>query len=110
MLKNLFLATLAVTALAAPATEARAEGESLNTAALPLGASTNDISIAGVSCHVNANNVNYRSGPGTNYPSYGQVHKGRGFWWTVWNSRGWCKGNIKNGRDNVWIYCPYLTC
>lgn len=27
-------------------------------------------------CTITANNVNYRSGPATYYPSYGQLHKG----------------------------------
>ncbi|AKZ53344.1 conserved exported protein of unknown function [Streptomyces ambofaciens ATCC 23877] len=58
-------------------------------------------------CFVTENNVNFRSGPGTNYPSLGQVHRGQGF--DVAELSGdWFKGTLWGGPSNVWIHWAYL--
>ncbi|WP_112248356.1 SH3 domain-containing protein [Kribbella monticola] len=62
------------------------------------------------SCHINQNNVNYRSGPGTQYPSYGQVHAGQPFDGRMSTSGGWILGNLPGIRNNVWILGDYVTC
>ncbi len=58
-------------------------------------------------CWVQENNVNFRTGPGTNYPSLGQVHRGQGFDVTSW-AGPWFKGNLWGGPRNVWIHGQYL--
>lgn len=63
---------------------------------------------AGV-CTVNDNGVNYRGGPGTDYPVLGQVNKGQNL-----NARGqqgnWIMGDLWGGRTGVWIHTAYLNC
>ncbi|MEW2267583.1 SH3 domain-containing protein [Streptomyces sp. NPDC047853] len=49
----------------------------------------------------------FRSGPGTNYPSLGQVHRGQGFD-VVELSGDWFKGTLWGGPSNVWIHWAYL--
>ncbi|HEY3556976.1 MAG TPA: hypothetical protein VGL05_05925 [Kribbella sp.] len=61
-------------------------------------------------CHVNTNNVNYRSGPGTQYPSYGQVHYGQTFDGRLSTTGGWMLGNLPGIRNGVWIQGLYITC
>ncbi|MGZ0153515.1 hypothetical protein ACXJJ3_41060 [Kribbella sp. WER1] len=61
-------------------------------------------------CHVNTNNVNYRSGPGTQYPSYGQVHAGQAFDGRLSTTGGWMLGNLPGIRNDVWIQGSYITC
>lgn len=61
-----------------------------------------------MTCYVTANNVNFRSGPGINYPSLGQVHAGQGFD-TVELSGDWFRGNLWGGPSNVWIHASYLN-
>ncbi|MGW7362865.1 SH3 domain-containing protein [Streptomyces sp. NPDC054841] len=60
-------------------------------------------------CFVNDNGVNYRGGPGTDYPVLGQVDKGQGF-----EARGqegnWVMGDLWGGRTGVWIHVAYLDC
>ncbi|MGZ0153514.1 SH3 domain-containing protein [Kribbella sp. WER1] len=73
------------------------------TTASAASAGTDDI---GVNCFITENNVNYRSGPGTQYPSYGQVNKGQGFY--MYGSSGqWYYGDMWGGRKGVWIYQDY---
>ncbi|KAH0592619.1 hypothetical protein MHUMG1_09609 [Metarhizium humberi] len=74
--------------------------------ATPAGANT---AAADYTCTVNADNVNYRTGPGTQYPSLGQVNQGQNIDITG-NSNGWCQGNLWGGPAAVWIYCQYLNC
>ncbi|MFH8750406.1 SH3 domain-containing protein [Streptomyces rimosus] len=60
-------------------------------------------------CTVNDNGVNYRGGPGTNYPVLGQVNKGQKM-----NAKGregsWVMGDLWGGRTGVWIHVAYLDC
>ncbi|MGW7516254.1 SH3 domain-containing protein [Streptomyces sp. NPDC054796] len=60
-------------------------------------------------CTVNDNGVNYRGGPGSNYPVLGQVNKGQKM-----NAKGkegsWVMGDLWGGRTGVWIHVAYLDC
>ncbi|MFH9402578.1 SH3 domain-containing protein [Streptomyces sp. NPDC017638] len=60
-------------------------------------------------CTVNDNGVNYRGGPGTNYPVLGQVNRGQKI-----NAKGregsWVMGDLWGGRTGVWIHVAYLDC
>ncbi|MEU7260706.1 SH3 domain-containing protein [Streptomyces rimosus] len=60
-------------------------------------------------CTVNDNGVNYRGGPGTNYPVLGQVNRGQKM-----NAKGregsWVMGDLWGGRTGVWIHVAYLDC
>ncbi|KAH7043679.1 hypothetical protein BKA57DRAFT_470385 [Linnemannia elongata] len=60
-------------------------------------------------CTVNDDGVNYRGGPGPNYPVFGTVNKGQNL-----NYRGrtgdWIMGDLWGGRTGVWIYTAYLDC
>ncbi|KOG55338.1 hypothetical protein ADK76_21650 [Streptomyces griseoflavus] len=60
-------------------------------------------------CTVNDNGVNYRGGPGTNYPVLGQVNRGQKM-----NAKGregsWVMGDLWGGRTGVWIHVAYLNC
>jgi uncharacterized protein YgiM (DUF1202 family) len=65
--------------------------------------------VAATVCTVNDNGVNYRGGPGENYPVFGQVNKGQKL-----NYRGqqgnWVMGDLWGGRTGVWIHTAYLDC
>ena len=78
------------------------------TSATTASASTASPDDIGVNCFITENNVNYRSGPGTNYPSFGQVNKGQGFW-VYGNTGRWLHGNLWGGRAGVWIYADYCS-
>ncbi len=78
------------------------------TSATTASASTSSADDIGVNCFITDNNVNYRSGPGTQYPSYGQVNRGQGFW-VYGNSGRWLHGNLWGGRADVWIYGDYCS-
>lgn len=60
-------------------------------------------------CTVNDNGVNYRGGPGTDYPVLGQVDRGQNL-----DYRGqqgnWVMGDLWGGRTGVWIHVAYLDC
>ncbi|WP_149547052.1 SH3 domain-containing protein [Streptomyces marokkonensis] len=60
-------------------------------------------------CTVNDNGVNFRGGPGTEYPVLGQVNRGQQF-----DARGqqgdWVMGDVVGGRTGVWIHVAYLDC
>ncbi|GGV83247.1 hypothetical protein GCM10015535_25950 [Streptomyces gelaticus] len=62
-----------------------------------------------VVCTVNDNGVNFRGGPGTNYPVLGTVNRGQKL-----NARGqqdeWVMGDLWGGRTGVWIHVAYLDC
>ncbi|GAA3749991.1 SH3 domain-containing protein [Streptomyces tremellae] len=64
---------------------------------------------AAVTCTVNDNGVNYRGGPGENYPVFGKVNRGQKI-----NVRGrqgnWYMGDLWGGRTGVWIHVAYVTC
>ncbi|MEV5341187.1 SH3 domain-containing protein [Streptomyces sp. NPDC052676] len=64
---------------------------------------------AAVLCVVNDNGVNFRGGPGPEYPVLGQVHRGQQF-----NAHGqegnWVHGDVVGGRTGVWIHVAYLDC
>ncbi|MGC0418205.1 SH3 domain-containing protein [Embleya sp. AB8] len=59
-------------------------------------------------CTVNDNGVNFRGGPGTNYPVLGVVNQGQNL-----DYRGrtgdWIFGNLWGGPTGVWIYVAYLN-
>ncbi|KAA6213012.1 SH3 domain-containing protein [Streptomyces albofaciens JCM 4342] len=65
--------------------------------------------VQAIVCTVNDNGVNYRGGPGTNYPVLGQVNRGQKM-----NARGregsWIMGDLWGGRTGVWIHAAYLDC
>jgi uncharacterized protein YraI len=54
-----------------------------------------------------ANNVNYRTGPGIEYPSLGQVNYGQGFNENAYQSTWW-RGTLWGGPSNVWIKRDFL--
>ncbi|MFD7107932.1 SH3 domain-containing protein [Streptomyces celluloflavus] len=60
-------------------------------------------------CTVNDNGVNFRGGPGSQYPVLGKVNKGQNM-----NRRGntgdWIMGDLWGGPTGVWIYTAYLDC
>ncbi|WP_328906662.1 SH3 domain-containing protein [Streptomyces sp. NBC_00234] len=60
-------------------------------------------------CTVNDNGVNFRGGPGTDYPVLGQVDRGQNL-----DYRGqqgnWVMGDLWGGRTGVWIHVAYLDC
>lgn len=60
-------------------------------------------------CTVNDNGVNFRGGPGTDYPVLGQVNRGQNL-----DYRGqqgnWVMGNLWGGPTGVWIHVAYLDC
>ncbi|MEE4494875.1 SH3 domain-containing protein [Streptomyces sp. NPDC050529] len=60
-------------------------------------------------CTVNDNGVNFRGGPGTDYPVLGQVNRGQNL-----DARGqegsWVMGDLWGGPTGVWIHVAYLDC
>ncbi|WP_215545051.1 hypothetical protein [Amycolatopsis sp. CA-230715] len=61
--------------------------------------------------------MNYRTGPGTRYPSLGHVNHGQGIWITggTWGNNPvdglwWDAGNLWGGANNVWIRRDFLNC
>ncbi|MEL5959447.1 SH3 domain-containing protein [Streptomyces sp. CLV115] len=60
-------------------------------------------------CTVNDNGVNFRGGPGTDYPVLGTVNRGQNL-----NYRGqqgnWVMGDLWGGPTGVWIHVAYLNC
>ncbi|MFG3136325.1 SH3 domain-containing protein [Streptomyces sp. NPDC048211] len=60
-------------------------------------------------CTVNDNGVNFRGGPGTDYPVLGQVNRGQNL-----DYRGqqgnWVMGDLWGGPTGVWIHVAYLNC
>ncbi|MFH8344518.1 SH3 domain-containing protein [Streptomyces sp. NPDC018045] len=60
-------------------------------------------------CTVNDNGVNFRGGPGENFPVLGKVNAGQKL-----NMRGqqgnWVMGDLWGGRTGVWIHVAYLNC
>lgn len=60
-------------------------------------------------CTVNDNGVNFRGGPGTDYPVLGTVNRGQNL-----NYRGqqgnWVMGDLWGGPTGVWIHVAYLDC
>ncbi|MCX4844267.1 SH3 domain-containing protein [Streptomyces sp. NBC_00893] len=60
-------------------------------------------------CTVNDNGVNFRGGPGTDYPVLGSVNRGQNL-----NYRGqqgnWVMGDLWGGPTGVWIHVAYLDC
>lgn len=60
-------------------------------------------------CTVNDNGVNFRGGPGPQYPVLGQVNRGQKL-----NLRGkqgnWVHGDLWGGRTGIWIHTAYVNC
>ncbi|MFF9350091.1 SH3 domain-containing protein [Streptomyces sp. NPDC014734] len=60
-------------------------------------------------CTVNDNGVNFRGGPGNEFPVLGQVNKGQNL-----NYRGkqgnWVMGDLWGGPTGVWVHVAYLNC
>ncbi|KAF9969874.1 hypothetical protein BGZ73_007598, partial [Actinomortierella ambigua] len=65
--------------------------------------------VSAVVCTVNDDGVNYRGGPGPEYPVLGQVNSGQKM-----NLRGqqgnWKMGDLWGGATGVWIHVAYLNC
>lgn len=53
--------------------------------------------------------MNFRGGPGNEYPVLGQVNRGQNL-----NRRGqqgnWVMGDLWGGPTGVWIHVAYLNC
>ncbi|KAF8945188.1 hypothetical protein BGZ47_003105 [Haplosporangium gracile] len=64
---------------------------------------------ANLVCTVNDDGVNFRGGPGTNFPVLGSVNRGQNL-----NYRGrtgdWVFGDLWGGNTGIWIYTAYLNC
>ncbi|MFM9373629.1 SH3 domain-containing protein [Streptomyces sp. Da 82-17] len=60
-----------------------------------------------VVCTVNDNGVNFRGGPGPEYPVLGKVNRGQKM--DALGSQGnWVHGNLWGGHTGVWIHTAYL--
>ncbi|MFH8515510.1 SH3 domain-containing protein [Streptomyces gelaticus] len=102
MMKKMMLAAMVLTAglglAASPAAQAAQSPAAVQAAKAPA-----------VVCTVNDNGVNFRGGPGTNYPVLGTVNRGQKL-----NARGqqdeWVMGDLWGGRTGVWIHVAYLDC
>ncbi|MDI3420067.1 SH3 domain-containing protein [Streptomyces luteolus] len=58
-------------------------------------------------CVVNDNGVNFRGGPGPEYPVLGQVNRGQKM--DGLGVQGvWVHGNLHGGHTGVWIHTAYL--
>ncbi|MGQ4516437.1 SH3 domain-containing protein [Streptomyces sp. DW26H14] len=101
------LVTAAVLTLAGATTAVAASSEPGAARTLPATAPAHQAAF--VTCTVNDNGVNYRSGPGENYKVFGTVNKGQKI-----NVRGqqgnWYMGDLWGGRTGVWIHVAYVTC
>lgn len=60
-------------------------------------------------CTVNDDGVNFRGGPGTNYPVLGKVNRGDQLIYRDYDGR-WVMGDLVGGPTGVWIYDSYLDC
>ncbi|MDJ1134862.1 SH3 domain-containing protein [Streptomyces iconiensis] len=60
-------------------------------------------------CTVIDNGVNYRGGPGPQYPVLGKVNRGQKL-----NLKGvqgnWVHGDLWGGRTGIWIHKAYVRC
>ncbi|MFD7663972.1 SH3 domain-containing protein [Streptomyces sp. NPDC059788] len=99
----------AAAALAATAALFTLAGSTVAAATGPATVQRTAPAVQDVVCTVNDNGVNFRGGPGTNYPVLGQVNKGQKM-----NAKGregsWVMGDLWGGRTGVWIHVAYLTC
>ncbi|MDI3403929.1 SH3 domain-containing protein [Streptomyces cavernicola] len=58
-------------------------------------------------CTVNDNGVNFRGGPGPEYPVLGKVNRGQNM--DLLGTQGnWVHGNLWGGHTGVWIHTAYL--
>lgn len=102
MMKNMFLTAMVLAAglglAASPSAQAEQGAVAARSAAAPAAV-----------CTVNDNGVNFRGGPGTDYPVLGQVNRGQNL-----DARGqegnWVMGDLWGGRTGVWIHVAYLDC
>ncbi|MFH8492075.1 SH3 domain-containing protein [Streptomyces longisporoflavus] len=105
--------TLAAAAVAAAAVLGLTGGTAVSAAAhsgsQAAPASQNQPAKRAAVCTVNDNGVNFRGGPGSQYPVLGQVNRGQKL-----NAHGregsWIKGDLWGGRTGVWIHVAYLDC
>ncbi|GAA1360853.1 SH3 domain-containing protein [Streptomyces beijiangensis] len=99
-LRTLTAATVGVLALA---------GSTVATAAPAPASRPQAVRAPALVCTVNDNGVNYRGGPGPEYPVLGQVNRGQNL-----DYRGrtgdWIMGDLWGGTTGVWIYVAYLDC
>ncbi|MGW7788721.1 SH3 domain-containing protein [Streptomyces tricolor] len=58
-------------------------------------------------CTVNDNGVNYRGGPGPEYPVLGQVNRGQNLNY-LGHQGNWVMGDLWGGTTGVWIHAAYL--
>lgn len=100
------LSATAVFALAGSTVATAAPSNSSQAAAAPAATQASKVQRV---CTVNDNGVNFRGGPGSNYPVLGKVNRGQKL-----NYRGrtgdWIFGDLWGGRTGVWIYVAYLNC
>ncbi|MFF3955032.1 SH3 domain-containing protein [Streptomyces sp. NPDC001890] len=77
--------------------------------AAPSSTAVQAVKAQAVVCTVNDNGVNFRGGPGSEYPVLGQVNRGQKL-----NARGqqgdWVMGDLWGGPTGVWIHVAYLDC
>ncbi|NBE52098.1 SH3 domain-containing protein [Streptomyces boluensis] len=58
-------------------------------------------------CTVNDNGVNFRGGPGPEYPVLGKVDRGQNMD-LIGTQGNWVHGNLWGGHTGVWIHTAYL--
>ncbi|MFI2236244.1 SH3 domain-containing protein [Streptomyces chrestomyceticus] len=102
---KLAVATAATGALVATTGAAHATARTPDTATASHAARQTAAAV----CTVNDNGVNFRGGPGENFPVLGKVNAGQKL-----NLRGqqgnWVMGDLWGGRTGVWIHVAYLNC
>ncbi|MFI7363435.1 SH3 domain-containing protein [Streptomyces sp. NPDC050149] len=103
MMKKILLAAAMLTAGLGLAVSPAAQATPSTTAAHSVEAAPAQV------CTVNDNGVNFRGGPGTDYPVLGQVNRGQNL-----DYRGqqgnWAMGDLWGGPTGVWIHVAYLDC
>jgi uncharacterized protein YraI len=58
-------------------------------------------------CTVNDNDVNFRGGPGPEYPVLGKVNRGQNLEYRG-TQGNWVMGDLWGGPTGVWIHTAYL--
>ncbi|MFD4628302.1 SH3 domain-containing protein [Streptomyces sp. NPDC058284] len=103
------LKTIRAAAVTAATVLTLVAGAAVTTASADIARTDAPAAVQGTVCTVNDNGVNYRGGPGAQYPVLGQVNKGQKM-----NAQGregsWIKGDLWGGRTGVWIHVSYLDC
>ncbi|MDQ8705029.1 SH3 domain-containing protein [Streptomyces sp. LHD-70] len=96
-------AVAAATVGAVAATTGSAQASAPGAKAVPAAAQEAQARV----CTVNDNGVNFRGGPGPEYPVLGQVNRGQKM--DAIGVQGvWVHGNLHGGHTGVWIHTAYL--